>query len=256
MGQTGLVDLEAMVEAGDDTFQDVLQPFTPPGFRLLPLQGSILTTAPNEGVRLELTGRLVPEDDPDGPTGVIERVVDSGARRARHEKFELPAEWTGQARGRVVTRQSALFYDELGVEEVTLTAVAYGRYVWAMCGFDFRTDEDRAEVLAAVDEFAQILDLSLFDLDQVEHSWEIATIESKRTLTLADIAEATGEALESEAASAEAKEEILPGKALLLFSELPGWEGRLDLSRAGDNPGRDQLFLYTETDGDGDDDGD
>jgi hypothetical protein len=240
------VDLHELVKAGDPLMNDLLAVYTPRDFSIAPLPGSAVRVS-EFGLELHLTAQLVPPrgEAHSDVVGVIERHFDTGAGWARHEKFELPPEWVGQGRGRLVTRESALLYEQLGIQEVTLTAVDYGRYVWAMCGFDFRVDEEREGILAAIEEFAEYLGLPLSDLESCEHAWDIGSIEGE-PLTMRQIAEGTGEPVEESRDRADSLDEkMLPGKALLLFSDYEGYEAILRLG-SGDPAGRDQLLYYTD----------
>lgn len=246
LGTRKEVDLHELVEAGDPLMNDLLAVYTPLDFSIAPLPGSTVVGS-TFGLEMHLTAQLVPpghqaESD---VVGVIERHFDTTGAWARHEKFELPPEWVGQGRGRLVTRESALLYEQLGIREVTLTAVDYGRYVWAMCGFDFRVHEEREAILAAIAEFAEQLGLPLADLESCEHAWDIGSIEGE-PLTMRQIAEATGESVEESLDRADSlDEEMLPGKALLLFSDYEGYEAILRLG-PDDPVGRDQLLYYTD----------
>lgn len=247
LGTTKELDLHELVERQDPLMSDLLAAYTPRDFSLLPLPGSSLVGSA-DGVRVDLTARLVPTGHgPDSTSvGVIERHFDTVDGWARHEKLELPSQWVGQGRGRALTRESALLYEQLGIREVTLNAVDYGRYVWAMCGFDFRAPDERTSVLAAMADFAEELGLPLADLESCEHSWDIGSMEGD-ALTMWQIASATGEEIEDSPETADSLgEEILPGKALLLFSDYEGYEAVLRLGAEADPIGRDQLLYYTD----------
>jgi GNAT superfamily N-acetyltransferase len=249
LATTTEVDLNADVAADEPLMADLLSPYTPRGFALRPLEGSYLLVK-DGGVRLDLTALLVPPGaDPDGPgLGVVERHFDTSGGWARHSRLELPADWQGRGLGRAMMRETALLYDGLGIGEVTLTAVDYGRYVWAMCGFDYRDPGDRASILIAVNEFADELGLSLGDLADVEHPWEIGFFEGTRPLTMGEIADARGEDVEELAGGADRLDEtVLAGKALLLYSDYTGYEGVLRLGDEQETAGRDQLLAYTGT---------
>jgi hypothetical protein len=126
---------------------------------------------------------------------------------------------------------------------VFLTAVDDGRYVWAMCGFDFASEDIRTYVMRQASQFArEVLDLEM-DFGDLQHSWEIGAIPGE--VTLREIAEASGVALELPGSLADRIDEPMRlGKALLLFAPINGWEGILDV-RDG-STGYEQLIRYTQ----------
>ena len=94
--------------------------------------------------------------------------------------------------------------------------------------------------------FAEELGLPLADLEFCQHPWDIGSIEGE-PLAMRQIAEATGEELEEFPETADSVgEEMLPGKALLLFSDYEGYEAILRLGADADPAGRDQLLHYTD----------
>ena len=248
LGTTKELDLHELVER-----QDPLMVFPPPrgiyaeGLLVLPLPGSSLVGSA-DGVRVDLTARLVPTGHgPDSTSvGVIERHFDTVGGWARHEKLELPSQWVGQGRGRALTRESALLYEQLGIREVTLNAVDYGRYVWGHVRIRLprarrthlgpRRDGGLRRGAWATSRRLGVV-RALVDIGSMEGD----------ALTMWQIASATGEEIEDSPETADSLgEEILPGKALLLFSDYEGYEAVLRLGAEADPIGRDQLLYYTD----------
>jgi GNAT superfamily N-acetyltransferase len=245
LGTGAVVDLADRGASRHPVVEDLLRVYAPRGFSIVPLVGSYLT-AGDDGLRLDLTATLLPpgaRPDSSG-LGIVERHFDTAAGWARHVKLELPPEWRGRGLGRLMARESALLYEDLGVTEVTLNAVEYGRYVWAMCGFDYRDTEERTAILDAVEEFAEDLGLTLEGLATCERPWDIGSMEG-RPLTMREIADARGEVIPQGAAAELGDETMLVGKALLLFSDYEGYEGVLRLGEAAD-AGREQMLIYTD----------
>jgi hypothetical protein len=119
-----------LAEYGHAAVPELLAAFTPDGFELHVQPGSTLWIVDGLVVA-ELTAELEPVSPAIGGTGVIQRRIDMTQGRADHIKFELPEAAQGEGRGRRVLRASVELYRALGIDEVELTAVDRGKYVWA-----------------------------------------------------------------------------------------------------------------------------
>lgn len=231
----------------EERFPRLLEAFMPPGFGMYVEPGSELVRE-GAGVRLSLSARLQPsafmpfEQLSLQQTGPLQRSFSTQERAAHHKIMRLPENWTDQGRGRAVVMESARLYRDIGITTVTLNAVDTGRYAWAMCGFDFADDKNRDYVMNRVQVFAnEVLDIGL-DLGELQYPWEIAAIEGE--VTLAEIAAAGGEEIELPGLlQAKMDAPMRLGKALMLFSDISGWEGVLDLR--DEAPGYQQLVNYT-----------
>jgi hypothetical protein len=246
LDSSGLVDL---AEDGPRIVPELLDAYTPPDFKLLVLDGSAMWI--EEGALVaELSAELQPVSSELEGTGVIQRRVDTRRGKADHFKFELPEAAQGAGRGRRVLRASVELYQALGVTEIRLTAVDKGKYVWAAAGFSFATEEGRAEVLEGIEFAAELLGISLADLDPDGiQPWQIAYMPPADAFTIRDALEALDpEGLEAVRDQADNLDEPLdrPGKVLLLADEIPGWQGRIDLRPSDDNPGLEYLYAYTD----------
>lgn len=248
LGEGGSVDLASDPEA----MGELLRAWTPVDFQLTPLSGS-WARADEQGVELGLTAELTPlvepdsdRDDDDPVSGVIQRYLHTGDAIARHENFTIPRGWNRRYRGRLVLRESAFVYEQLGIERVELSAVDVGRYVWAACGFDFISREELEMVVDAISEFAEELSLAQHHFENIEHAWEIAYMEPLREITVREVAEILGEYVDEEAGTQLVDE---PGKLLLLHPNTPSWQGALDLRDIPDNFGREMLYEYTDISG-------
>jgi hypothetical protein len=225
----------------------------PPDFGIWLHEGSVAMLDGDGDVRIEFSGMVQPDlfgafsSLGRTQTGPMHRTISTRGRSARHHVFRLPPAWTGQMRGRLAVRQSVELYRALGVDEVSLVAVDDGRYAWAMCGFDFATQRDREDVFRASVAFADRMDIEL-DLGDVYHSWELASTEGD--VTLRDVAHALGvtDLNLPELVDDKLDSPMRIGKALMMFSDVPGWEGRLYTGT--DSPCYKQLLRYTDT-GDG-----
>jgi GNAT superfamily N-acetyltransferase len=238
-----------LAEEGQAVVPELLAAYTPPGFELHVLDGSVLWVVEG-GVVADLSAELVPESEDAALTGVIQRRIDTTQGRAIHLKFELPEFAQGQGRGRRVLRASADLYVALGISQIELTAVDKGKYVWAAAGFSFANDQSRAEVIDGIEFAAELLGLTLIDLDRDRiEPWEIAFMPPAEGLTVRDALEALDpEGLELAQGAVDNLDAPLdrPGKVLLLADEVPGWQGYLDLRPSDDNPGLDTFYAYTD----------
>lgn len=240
------------IELTDEMLPRLLE-LAPADFSVYVEQGSAAIREGESDIRIELSALLQPavfaafESLGLTQTGPLRRTIVTQTSHARHHNFRLPLAWTNQLRGRETLRRSVELYQALGIGEVSLLAVDDGRYVWAMCGFDFATDQDRQTTFRACLDFADRLDLDL-DFQDVVHPWEIGAIEGE--VTLEEIAVAIGaEPIKLPyPADDKLKTPMRIGKALLLFSDLQGWQGVFDTDPAGIC--YQQLLRYTgETDG-------
>ena len=228
---------------------ELLDAYTPPDFALRVLDGSALWI--EEGALVaELSAELEPLSGELEGTGVVQRRIDTRRGKADHFKFQLPEAAQGAGRGRWVLRASVELYQALGITEIGLTAVDKGKYVWAAAGFAFATEESRGEVLDGIEFAAELLGISLADLepDRIE-PWQIAFMPPADDFTIRDALEALDpEGLEAVRDQADNLGEPLdrPGKVLLLADEVPGWQGHLDLRPSDDNPGLEYLYAYTD----------
>lgn len=187
---------------------------------------------------------LVPSDSR-YVTGRVERRINMASRFVRHEHLQLPISWLGRGLGTASVRRSVELYDALGVERVTLTASAYGTYVWAASGFDFLYPARRHEFVGRAHRFADRLGVPI-DVSEVQHPWEIAMLD--RPVTARQIAEARSEVIEEDDLPAEYWETETPlGKAILLHGGVGEWEGVLRLHAEG--LGRRIFDTYTRRNG-------
>jgi hypothetical protein len=195
--------------------------------------------------RAEIFPPDVDPQDPRAVRGVIDRTFQTIEGHVQHEEFRLPLPWQNKGLGSDCVRRSVELYDRLGLRTVSLSAVSFGIYVWAMCGFEFMYPGPRLQVVNAAQSFADRLRLEYrLDLSQVRFPWEIASLEE--VITYRDIAEARDEYVEEDDLPAdELEEEIAVGKAIMLMGGIPSWEGRLNL--APDTPGRRLFDLYTDS---------
>jgi hypothetical protein len=242
-----------------ELFPEIHDAYTPPDFTATPSFGTVSSDADGEisvFVTYRLTSLLNNE------TGIIDRTFSTRTGWANHKLFDLPEASRDHYRGRLTMRKSARLYENLGIEKVKLTAIDIGRYVWAMCGFDFEPleddanegwQDDRTIVLNAASQFAEALGRGLSDEDiaRLEHPWQIGALESDAPISLYDVALAQGENPQDLADVADdlAGEEIRLGKALLLYAPYSQWNGVLDLGH--ESIGKRELLRYTEV-GNGD----
>jgi hypothetical protein len=222
LGGTTEIDLAL---DGQTLVPELLRVYTPNDFELRLLDGSWLR-AKDGHVALELTAELVPLHDVAKTTGVIQRGLDTMARRAIHHKLELPESAQGEGRGRSLLRESVDLYAGLGIETVHLRAVDKGRYVWAAAGFAFQDEESRADVLRGLDVTTELLDLGLADLDPTTcEPWDIAYLPALPEISLRDALEVLSpELLEDPDLNADDLDHGLdrPGKLLLLADLVDG----------------------------------
>lgn len=230
-----------------DALPELVAAYTPIGFTL-----DISSTSwakVTEDVVVQLDGRLIPVGLEPGhrhyAEGRIDRRINCASRSVRHEHLQLPLAWLGERRGTDCVRRSVLLYDQLGLERVTLSASAYGRYVWAVSGFDFLYPSAKSGLIGLAHRFAHRLGHDL-DLSEVEHPWEIAMLEG--LVTFRDIAEARSETVEEGQLAADELEQEMPlGKAILLHGEVGDWEGVLHLGP--ETLGRRLFDTYTRPHG-------
>lgn len=230
-------------------FPELLEAYTPPGFVVIPRRGAKVEVDASGGITVDFAASLYPEElspsDRETPTGTIHRTFNTARGNALHRRLTIPAGWQGRGAGRAVTWSAVQLYDQLGIETVSLVAVDDGRYVWAMCGFDFFLPDDREHVIQAVSEFAEELGFEAAFGD-LQHPWEIGALEAEgQELTLREVAEALKDPLQYSAEAADKLDQpIRLGKALLLFGRYSGWYGVLDLR--SESLGRRELFRYTQ----------
>jgi hypothetical protein len=238
-----------LAQHGREIVPELLRVHTPDDFELQLLDGSWLR-AQDGHVAVELTGQLVPLDGDSSSTGVVQRRLDTLARRAEHHKLELPAWAQGEGRGRAMVRRSVDLYTDLGIERVSLLAVDTGRYVWAASGFSFADERARRDVVEGVEDAAELLGLDLADLDHDEcDPWDIAFLPPIMNMSLRDALEVLApdelEDLELHADALDAPPPR-PGKLLLLAEAVPGWRGVLDLRAFDGNRGLETFYDYTD----------
>ena len=238
-----------LAEDGQAAVPELLAAYTPEGFELHVHPGSTLWIV-HGLVIAELSAELHPLSPAVEGSGVIQRRIDTTRGKADHIKFELPEAAQGEGRGRRLLRASVELYQALGIEEIELTAVDTGKYAWAAAGFAFRTDESRQEVFAGIEFAAELLGLTLADLEpETVEPWQIAFMPPAGDFTVRDALEAFDpEGLEAISGSADNLDDPLdrPGKTLLLADEVPGWQGVLDLRPSDENFGLEQLYAYTD----------
>ena len=80
----------------------------------------------------------------------LSRDPSTGKITVRHKTFELAKSIQGKGLGGQITKAAIDYYKSMGVEKITTTAAATGSfpngaYTWALEGFDFASEIDRAE---------------------------------------------------------------------------------------------------------------
>lgn len=227
---------------------------TPEGFKFMPDSGN---GARLSGVtwELEVAANLVPPSAPldakPPHAGRIERVIrvpiDGSPPSVEHVLFELPASYRDLGLGPRVVKASVDEYAKADIPEIQLEAAHYGRYVWAMCGFDFADERSRDAVVASANklalEFATAGLCREIDLGGVEFPWQIAQIADP--VSMAGLEGFYRSRVKPAVRMADNQEQVPLGKALLL-GETPPWRGIMDI-----RPGSIALALlarYAERD--------
>lgn len=202
---------------------------------------------------LTVSGALVRADDEPDSEGDIHRVLvvpltEGEHPFVRHEILVMPQGLRGRGHGSRCVRRSAELYASCGFREVRLRAAQYGRYVWAMCGFEFADEAEKLAVIEAANRFVTKLPVTGLDapvdFTGIEHPWQIAMVEGE--VRMDDLAAARDERLTDPVSSADESETLPLGKAVLMAGSLPDWDGRLSLDPEG--VGLQFLKTYTEKD--------
>lgn len=153
--------------------------------------------------------------------GAVTWYAETEEGEAKLDYVYLPPSKRRQKIGRMIVRRGAELFRKLGFTEMTLEAERFGRYSWALCGFDFYDSDERDRVVRKAEAFAKSLGAPQ-DLRSVKHSWQLAALAG--TTTRGAMAAARGEA---SAGDVSAPVEL--GRALLLGPTGNEWAGRLDL---------------------------
>lgn len=234
---------------------DLLDAFTPAEYELrLDTSTHARVTAHLAEARID--GDLIPPGVPldavRPEVGRVERVVRvlrDSAPVVEHQLLEIPAPFRDRGSGTEVLWRSVELYRAAGIEAVTLVAANYGRYVWAMCGFEFDPASlwGRDAVVHAAERFAKRLNIrdldDPVDLSQIQLPSEIALMEG--WVPLDELVEAHERGLKFWISSADQESErVDAGKAILMGGDVPPWTGRLDI-REG-SYGLELLRDYTE----------
>ena len=239
MGLADWVHEPRALDAADieGQLRDLLDAYTPHGFRRQPAVGS---RARLSGVtwELELYADLLPfgvDANADRSLiGRVERLIrvpldEDRAPVAEHLFFELPPEHRGRGLGTAALARTVDVYQTAGLPQIVLDAAMYGRYVWAMCGFEFADDSTRNAVVDAAQQVADRFHAEglcgPLDFSEVRFPWDIARVDEQ--ISLADLAAFQGEPLEEVGQLADEDEKIDAGKAILL-GDVPVWRGRFD----------------------------
>jgi len=234
---------------------DLVVAFTPAQYRLR-LDVSSGARVTRGAAEVHVGGDLLPPGAPQSASGAevgrierVVRVVADGPPTVEHQLLEIPAGFRDRGSGTELVWRSIELYRSAGIEAVTLEAANYGRYVWAMCGFEFDPSSlwGRDAVVGAAERFVKRLNIR--DLDEpadfshIRQPSEIALMGG--WVPLDELIEANERGLKFWISSADdGRERVDAGKAILMAGDVPPWRGRLDI-RDG-SYGLDLLRDYTE----------
>jgi hypothetical protein len=176
--------------------------------------------------------------------GSIRRSMATG-HKAIHEYFALPQMFWGGGHAKRMLRNAVLLYEQLEIPRVELSAEGLGKYIWAVCGFDFRDDETREAVNTAMRLFAN--ELGIEGLPEFQRPWGALALDTNDDgepvyVPTGALQRALRERGEIQLVQGVPPSRISPSKALLLYSRYDSWEGVLDIRR--ETPSREQFEIY------------
>lgn len=163
--------------------RDAVQAFTPTGFRLHADHSicQIVGNGPTDPGALVLGGTLRARGD---LACTIVRTVVPEARGAIHNYLKAEDQFRGEALAPTILRQSFLYFDRIGVEQVLVHAgLETGKYYWARCGFDFMYPGERDQVRQWFEFLLPRLGHANIDLTQVTAAYHLAVVGKQADLT-------------------------------------------------------------------------